>query len=111
MTKWKHASLHGMHLTGAMASDNGRIWCPPHYRARTRAFTAEDLAAARDLRLKGHKEAARKMLTQDAAMFREFTEANPYFPGAVREFQALLDKAAGGGLDELARDAAGFYGG
>jgi hypothetical protein len=59
MAKWKHASLHGMHLTGAMASDNGRIWCPPHYRARARAFTAEDLAAARDLRLKGHKEAAR----------------------------------------------------
>ncbi len=58
-----------------------------------------------------HKEAARKMLTRDAAMFREFTEANPFFPGAVREFQALLGKAADGGLEGLARDAAGFYGG
>ena len=58
MSKWKHASTAGMHITAAMTKD-GRIWCPPHYRARARAFTAEDLAAARDLRLKGQKEAAR----------------------------------------------------
>lgn len=56
--KWKHASLVGMNITAAMTKD-GRIWCPSHYRARARAFMAEDLAAARDLRQKGQKVAAR----------------------------------------------------
>lgn len=60
--KWKHASTAGMNLTGAMTC-NGKIWCPPHYRARARAFMAEDLAAARDLRLRGHKVAARMRMT------------------------------------------------
>ena len=57
--KWKHASRRGMTLTAAMASEDGRLWFPPYYRARARAFMAEDLDAARDLRMKGHKDAAR----------------------------------------------------
>lgn len=57
--KWKHASRRGMTLTAAMASEDGRLWFPPYYRARARAFTAEDLDAARSLRIQGQKDAAR----------------------------------------------------
>ena len=57
--KWKHASAYGMHLTGAMANGEGRVRLPHFYRARARAFMAEDLTAARDLRLRGFKDAAR----------------------------------------------------
>lgn len=57
--KWKHASRRGMTLTAAMASEDGRLWFPPYYRARARAFTAEDLNAARALRMQGQKDAAR----------------------------------------------------
>lgn len=61
-SKWIHASKAGMNLTGAMVKD-GRIRMPAAYRARARAYTAEDLAEARRLRLAGHKEAARIRLT------------------------------------------------
>lgn len=56
---WIHNSKAGMHLTGAMASKDGRLHLPTHYRARARAFMAEDLEAARHLRMAGQKIAAR----------------------------------------------------
>jgi prephenate dehydrogenase len=58
------------------------------------------------------REAARKHLTVDAAMFCEFTAMNPEFPGVLSFFRDLLAEAeeqACGGLARLAAEAARWY--
>ena len=56
-----------------------------------------------------HLESARKLLTKDAAMFCEFTEANPFFAQALHDFQETLRKTGQGGLAEVSRSAAAWY--
>jgi prephenate dehydrogenase len=56
-------------------------------------------------------EASRTMLTRDAAMFREFTGANPFFPEALAELQACLEQASAGGLETVSDLAASWYAG
>ncbi|MDR2051551.1 MAG: prephenate dehydrogenase/arogenate dehydrogenase family protein [Deltaproteobacteria bacterium] len=58
------------------------------------------------------REAARKHLTVDAAMFCEFTSMNPEFPGVLSVYRALLEEAAErdcGGLARLVAEAARWY--
>jgi prephenate dehydrogenase len=59
------------------------------------------------------REAARKHLTVDAAMFCEFTALNPEFPGVLTVYRELLAGVSGPGaegLDRLAAEAARWYG-
>ena len=49
--------------------------------------------------------AARKMLTEDGAMFCALFEANPYSHEAVRQYRQMLNVAAGGDIDLLCRRA------
>lgn len=49
--------------------------------------------------------AARKMLTEDGAMFCALFEANPYSHEAVRQYRQMLNIAAGGDIDLLCRRA------
>lgn len=58
---------------------------------------------------KRHLESARKHLTQDAAMFLEFSAMNPAFPAAIAKFREILDDAAAGRLPEIAAAAAAWY--
>ena len=58
---------------------------------------------------KRHLESARKHLTQDTAMFCEFSAANPCFPGVLRHYRRILADAAGGALPGIAREAAVWY--
>lgn len=53
-------------------------------------------------------EAARKMLTEDAAMFEAMFEANPFGQEAVRVFRRYLNVAAGGDVGLLV-DRAGIW--
>ena len=53
----------------------------------------------------------RKLLTEDAPMFRVFTEANPQVSGVLDHFRAMLREAESGGLEHLTAQAAGWYGG
>jgi prephenate dehydrogenase len=48
-------------------------------------------------------EAARKMFTEDAAMFADLFEVNPFSQDAVRLFRSHLNLAAGGDVDLLAQ--------
>lgn len=57
-----------------------------------------------------HLEAARKHLTQDTAMFCEFTGENPMFPEMVRQYREVLDRVAAGELADVAKEAAIWYG-
>ena len=50
-------------------------------------------------------EAATKMITQDASLFRTMFEANPHSLEAVRHFRAYLNIAAGGDLELLSQKA------
>jgi prephenate dehydrogenase len=52
------------------------------------------------------REAARKHLTVDAAMFCEFTALNPEFPEVLSGYRELLAGVAGAGTEGLARLAA-----
>ncbi len=54
-------------------------------------------------------EAARKMLIEDAAMFANLFEANPYSQDAVRLFRSHLNLAAGGDVDMLAQRAGWWW--
>jgi prephenate dehydrogenase len=54
-------------------------------------------------------EAARKMLTEDAALFADLFEANPYSQDAVRLFRSHLNLAAGGDVDVLAQRAGWWW--
>lgn len=54
-------------------------------------------------------EAARKMLTEDAVMFANLFEANPYSQDAVRLFRSHLNLAAGGDVDVLAQRAGWWW--
>jgi len=54
-------------------------------------------------------EAARKMLTEDAAMFVDLFEINPYSQDAVRLFRSQLNLAAGGDVDVLAQRAGWWW--
>lgn len=56
-----------------------------------------------------HLNAARKLLTKDAAMFREFTDANPFFAEALQELQRVLSRAGSGELAEICREALVWY--
>jgi prephenate dehydrogenase len=49
--------------------------------------------------------AARKMLTEDSAMFSALFEANPYAQDAVRRFRTMLGIAMGGDVDLLCERA------
>lgn len=51
----------------------------------------------------------RKLLTEDAPMFRVFTEANPQVSGVLDHFRAMLREAESGGLEHLTAQAAGWY--
>lgn len=46
-------------------------------------------------------DAARKMLTQDSALFADISEANPYLQETARNFMSYLSLAAGGDFDLL----------
>lgn len=56
-----------------------------------------------------HLDAARKLLTKDAAMFCEFTEANPFFAEALRDFQETLARAGKGELSDVSCSASSWY--
>lgn len=51
----------------------------------------------------------RKLLTEDAPMFRVFTEANPLMGEVLDHFRAMLREAESGGLERLTAQAAGWY--
>jgi prephenate dehydrogenase len=53
-------------------------------------------------------DAARKMLTQDADLFQNLFEANPYSYEAVRQYRQYLNLAAAGELD-LLQDKASWW--
>ncbi|MFO8032480.1 MAG: prephenate dehydrogenase [Desulfohalobiaceae bacterium] len=53
-------------------------------------------------------DAARKMLTQDADLFQNLFEANPYSFEAVRQYRQFLNLAAAGELD-LLQDKASWW--
>lgn len=56
-----------------------------------------------------YMDAARNELTGNAAMFREFTEANPLFPEVLEGFRQRLANAASGGLAALVTEAQAWY--
>ncbi len=56
-----------------------------------------------------HVEASKNELTRNAAMFCEFTRANPLFPGVLKEFTGLLAESGGEALDSLVARAARWY--
>ena len=58
-----------------------------------------------------HLEAARKHLTQDTAMFCEFTSENPMYQDVLCRYRETLDRAVSGGLAGMAEDAAVWYSG
>ena len=58
---------------------------------------------------KRHLEAARKHLTQDTAMFLEFTALNPAFASVLGQYQSILTEAAAGNLATIAAQAASWY--
>ena len=51
----------------------------------------------------------RKLLTEDAPMFRVFTEANPLMGEVLEHFLAMLREAESGGLERLTAQAAEWY--
>lgn len=53
--------------------------------------------------------AARKMLTEDSAMFSALFEANPFAQEAVRNFRTILGIAAGGDVDLLCERAGWWW--
>ncbi len=50
-------------------------------------------------------EAARKMLTEDSALFAGLMDANPYTQDAVRTYRSMLNIAAGGDIELLCERA------
>lgn len=54
-------------------------------------------------------EGARKLLTEDAAMFEGFTSANPMTRDAIHTFRLFLDLVERGGLADVARQARWWY--
>ena len=59
---------------------------------------------------KRHMEAARKHLTDDRAMFCEFTARNPCFEEAVEDYRSILKEALHD-LDRLSAEAAAWFDG
>ena len=59
--------------------------------------------------LRRYAEAARKLLTSDAAMFSEFSLANPYFEESVREYAEQVCRTGTKQLSALADQAAIWY--
>lgn len=57
---------------------------------------------------KRHMEAARKHLTQDKAMFCEFTAHNPCFPEAVQAYRETLERTLAA-LPDIAEEAAVWF--
>lgn len=58
---------------------------------------------------KRRQEAARKLLTEDAALFEGLFEANPYSQKLVRQFHNFLNIAASGDIDLLSARAAWWW--
>lgn len=58
---------------------------------------------------KRHLNAARKHLTEDTAMFLEFTAHNPAYQDILRQYAAILQEAADGNLAQVAEEAAAWY--
>lgn len=57
------------------------------------------------------QEAARKLLTEDAALFEGLFEANPYSQKLVRQYRNFLNIAAGGDINLLAARASWWWDG
>ncbi len=51
----------------------------------------------------------RKLLTEDASMFRAFTESNPSVGEVLESFREMLREAEAGGLERVAARAAEWY--
>ena len=58
---------------------------------------------------KRHLEAARKHLTQDTAMFLEFSAMNPFFEEALSAYKSTLTRVAQGELPAVAKEAQQWY--
>lgn len=58
---------------------------------------------------KRHLEAARKHLTEDTAMFLEFSGMNPCFPAALETYAATLERVKKGQLPAVAHEAQKWY--
>lgn len=58
---------------------------------------------------KRHLEAARKHLTQDTAMFLEFSAMNPFFNEAITSYEATLGRITKGELPLVAKEAQQWY--
>ncbi len=59
--------------------------------------------------LQRRTEAARSMLTSDAALFTGIFETNPMSQDVVREYRSYLNLAAGGDVDMLAALAGRWF--
>ena len=59
--------------------------------------------------LQRRSDAARSMLTSDAALFTGIFESNPMSQDVVREYRAYLNVAAGGDVDVLAALAGAWF--
>lgn len=58
---------------------------------------------------KRHLEAARKHLTEDTAMFLEFTAANPAYPDTLACYGDIIAEVLAGNLPRVAEEAAAWY--
>ena len=58
---------------------------------------------------KRHLEAARKHLTEDTAMFLEFSAMNPFFNEAMASYETTLARIAEGSLPAVAQEAQQWY--
>ena len=59
--------------------------------------------------LQRRTEAARSMLTSDAALFTGIFESNPMSQDVVREYRSFLNVAAGGDVDVLTALAGAWF--
>lgn len=69
----------------------------------------EDLLPFLTPSFRRRQEAARKLLTEDAALFEGLFEANPYSQQLVRQYHRFLNIAAGGDIDLLAARAGWWW--
>ena len=58
---------------------------------------------------KRHLEAARKHLTEDTAMFLEFSAMNPFFNEAMASYETTLARISQGNLPAVAQEAQQWY--
>lgn len=65
----------------------------------------EDLLPFLTPSFRRRRNAARKMLTEDAQLFAGLFEANPHSHEAVRQYRQMLNLAAAGDIDLLCRRA------